>query len=226
MLIAAVSLVVLGLAAETAPHASLDRTAVRFYAPETGGADRPLYIYERTLAFETRLEAMTDQGAPTGEPYPEREVRAAMEHDVAEQMLASLGQKLIDDSPADQRPVQSEIDGVLQDVTAALIERYGGRGSIDAAAAAEQIGGAEVDALIHRGAFAAWYLDRIITPIFHPTDEQLREVYRTANHPYRGQRFEQVHDALERWFVVDRVRVAEGAFLQAARSHVKIVVTP
>ena len=226
MLIAAVSLVVLGLAAEAEPHPAIDRTAVRFYAPETGGTDHPLYILERTLAFETRLEAMTDPGAPAGEPYPERELRSAMEHDVAEQMLASLGQKLIDDSPADQRPVQSEIDGVLRDVTAAIVERFGGRARIDAAAAAELLESEEVDALITRGAFATWYLDRIITPILHPTDEQLREVYRAANHPYRGQRFEQVHDQLERWFVVDRVRAAEAAFLQAARSHVKIIVTP
>jgi hypothetical protein len=213
------------LAADTAPRGAVDRTAVRFHSPETGGADHPLYILERTLAFEARLEAMTDPSGSGGDPYAERPVTSAMEHDVAEQMLASLAQKLIDDSPAEQRPVQSEIDGVLHDITAAIVDRFGGRPRIDAAAAAEQLDGAEVDELLHRGAFAAWYLDRIITPILHPTDEQLREVLRTANNPFRGQHFDQVHDSLERWFVVDRVRVAEAAFLQGARSHVHIVVT-
>ena len=28
------------------------------------------------------------------------------------------------------------------------------------------------------GAFAAWYLDRAVTPLLHPSDEQLRDVYR------------------------------------------------
>lgn len=113
----------------------------------------------------------------------------------------------------------------MHDITAAIVERFGGRARIDAAATAEQLDVAEVDALLYRGAFAAWYLDRIIAPILHPSDEQLREVFRTASNPYRGQTFEVVHDALQRWFVIDRVRVAEAAFLQGARSHVHIVMT-
>ena len=77
---------------------------------------------------------------------------------------------------------------------------------------------------MHRGALAAWYLDRAVAPFLHPSDEQLRGVYRTSGHPYRGQSFEQVRDALDRWYVVERVRAAESAFLQAARSRVKIIV--
>jgi len=84
---------------------------------------------------------------------------------------------------------------------------------------------AEVTALLRRGALAAWYVDRAMTPILHPSDEQLRDVYRTSAHPYRGQPLEQVRAPLERWFVVERARVAETTFLQAARARVKIVVT-
>ncbi len=156
----------------------------------------------------------------------DRDVRNALDHDVAEQVLASLGQKLIDDSPADKRPPPSEIDAVVRLVSRAQLERLGGRARVDAAAAAEQIDASEVDAILHRGAFAAWYLDRAVSPLLHPSDEQLRDVYRTSAHPYRGQPFDTIHDALSRWFVIDRVRVADSAFLQAARSHVKIVVTP
>src|ERR1700735_1356275 len=39
-------------------RAVLDRVAVRFYAPETGGTSRPRFITERTLSFEARLVAM------------------------------------------------------------------------------------------------------------------------------------------------------------------------
>jgi len=224
-----VALIVLGTArvasAETAPAVQVDRVAVRFYAPETGGADHPRFVLERTLAFEARLEAMADNPQGIGEGYQERDIRNALEHDLAEQVLASLGQKLIDDSPADKRPPQSEIDGVARIVTAAQVERLGGRARIDAAADAEQLDKSEVDALLARGSFAAWYLDRTVTPLLHPSDEQLRDVYRTSAHPYRGQPFDKIHDALARWFVIDRVRVAEGAFLQAARSHMKVVIT-
>jgi hypothetical protein len=225
-----VALVVLAAArvasAETAPGVQVDRVAVRFYAPETGGADHPRFVLERTLAFEARLQAMADNPQGTGEGFQERDIRDALEHDLAEQVLASLGQKLIDDSPADKRPPQSEIDGVARIMTAAQVERLGGRARIDAAAAAEQLDATEVDTLLARGSFAAWYLDRTVTPLLHPSDEQLRDVYRTSAHPYRGRPFDKVHDALARWFVIDRVRVAESAFLQAARSHMKVVITP
>lgn len=209
----------------------VDRTAVRFFAPETGGADHPRFVLQRTLAFEARLEAMGagetggESAAGLGEGAGDREVRAALDHDMAEQVLATLAQKVIDDSPADKRPPPSEIESVTRRMTAALEQRLGGRARIDAAAAAEQLDGAEVEALLARGGLAAWYLDRSVAPLLHPSDEQLREVYRTAAHPYRGRPFEQVRDALEQWFVLDRVRVAEAAFLQAARSHVKVVVT-
>jgi hypothetical protein len=83
----------------------------------------------------------------------------------------------------------------------------------------------EVAALMHRAALAAWYLDRDVSPVLHPGEEQLRQVYRTSAHPYRGRPFEQVRDALARWFVVERLRVAQASFLQSARSRVHIVVT-
>jgi hypothetical protein len=223
-------LLVLGVArvasAETAPGVDVDRAAVRFFAPETGGADHPRFVLERVLAFEARLEQMADSPQGIGDGVQERDVRNALEHDVAEQVLASLGQKLIDDSPADKRPPPSEIDAVVRLVSGAQLERLGGRPRVDAAAAAEQLDASEVDAILYRGAFAAWYLDRAVTPLLHPSDEQLRDVYRTAAHPYRGQPFDKIRDALSRWFVIDRVRVADSAFLQAARSHVKIIVTP
>lgn len=82
-----------------------------------------------------------------------------------------------------------------------------------------------MDALVHRAALAVWYLDHAVTPILHPSDEQLRDVFRTSANPYRGQTFENVREALARWFVLERVRVTESAFLQSARSRVKIVMT-
>jgi hypothetical protein len=213
--------------AETASHAPIDRAVVRFFAPETGGAEHPRFVFERTLAFEARLEALAANAAnaPVGEGYEERDVRAALEHDIAEQMLAGLAEKLIAGSPADKRPGLDEVPRVEKDLGSALVERLGGRTRVDEAARAEQIDALEVGALLHRAALAAWYLDRAVTPLLHPTDEQLRDVYRTSANPYRGQPFERIRDALAGWFVVERVRVAEAAFLQSARARVHVLVT-
>jgi hypothetical protein len=222
--VSALLLVASAASAETTPHAVVDRAVVRFLSPETGGAAHPRFVLERTLALEARLEAMAEKGG-IGEAYQDRDVRAAMEHDVAEQMLASLAEKLIADSPAEKRPGLGEVPRVEAQLGPALVERLGGRARVDEAAQAEHIDGPEVDTLLHRAALAAWYLDRAVTPILHPSDEQLRDVFRTSAHPYRGQPFEQVREGLARWFVVERVRVAESAFLQSARSRVKIIVT-
>ena len=218
--------ILVAVPAEAQPpsHLVVDRAAVRFSAPETGGVRSPRFVLQRTLAFEARLEAMA-AGPGLGEGYQERDVRAALDHDVAEQILATLADKLVAESPAEKRPALDEIPGVERQVSEALFERLGGRERVEAAAAAEQLDPSELDALTHRAALAAWYLDRA-SPMLHPRDEQLRDVYRTWTHPYRGQPFEQVREPLARWFVVERLRVAEAAFLQSARARVRVTMTP
>jgi hypothetical protein len=199
---------------------AVDRVSVRFYSPETGAAEHPLYVLERRLAFEARLEALSD-GRTT---FDDRDVANAMDRDIAEQILVGLAQKLIDESPADKRPDPRDIDKAEQDVAAGLVARFGGRAAVDTAAAAEQMDPTEVDAMLHRAGLAAWYVDRSVTPLLHPDEEQLREVYRTGGHPYRGRPFESVRQPLERWFVVERARAAEAAYVQSARSHAHIVI--
>jgi hypothetical protein len=214
MLAGLVSLLVL------AAPVTVDRVSVRFYSPETGGAEHPLFVLERRLAFEARLEALSDGRTM----FDDRDVATATDRDIGEQILVGLARKLIDESPADKRPDPHEIDEVEQDVSAGLVARFGGRPAVDAAAAAEQMDPSEVDAILRRAGLAAWYIDRSITSLLHPDEEQLREVYRTGGHPYRGQPFETVRKQLEQWFVVERARVAESAYVQSARSHAHVVI--
>ena len=68
----------------------IDRVVVRFYAPETGGAERPRFVSERRLAFEARLEALADQDRGAEGAYRERHVSAALERHISEVLLASL----------------------------------------------------------------------------------------------------------------------------------------
>ena len=64
-----------------AERIAVDRAVVRFSAPETGGVRTPRFIFERTLAFQARVEALADPDraqARDGRPYRERHVRAAL----------------------------------------------------------------------------------------------------------------------------------------------------
>jgi hypothetical protein len=210
----------------TANHGVVDRTAARFYAPETGGAEYPRFVFERILSFEARLVAMAEAPDGIGDAYDERDVREALDHHIAEEILSSLADKLIADSPPGKRPTAENLATIERNVGGAFVEHLGGRERIDTAAAAEHIDRPEVDAMLRRVAFAAWYVDRALTPLLHPSEEQLREVFRSSPHPYRGQPFDQVRAPLGRWFVIERVRVAESTFLQAARSRVRIIITP
>jgi hypothetical protein len=208
-----------------ASRAVVDRAVVRFYTPETGGAARPRFVDQRVLAFEARLESMAERPDGVGDGYQERHVRAALEHHVGEEMLSSLARKLMAGSPPNRRPSDEELARIGSGLSTALFERLGGKERVEQAAAAEELDPPELDAILRRQALAAWYLDRAVSPILEPSDEQLREVYRTSQHPYRGRPFDEVRGDLARWFVVERVRVAETAFYQGARTRVVIVVT-
>src|SRR5688500_16154176 len=55
----------------------VDRIAVRYVTPETGGNARPRFLAERELAFFARVEAAVEGAPIEGGEYPERYVRAA-----------------------------------------------------------------------------------------------------------------------------------------------------
>jgi hypothetical protein len=200
----------------------IDRAVVRFYAPELGGTLQPRFVGERLLAFEARLEAMAESPDGIGDGYDEERVRMALDHHVSAEVAATLAHKLIAALPPSRRPGQDELSAVRVQLSTALFERLGGEARVQAAARAEQLDASELDELMAQRALAAWYIDRAVTPILQTNEEQLREVFRTAAHPYRGRPFEEVRAALERWFIVERVSVAESAFLQGVR--VKIVL--
>lgn len=213
---------VLGLAlalgaggARAADAVTVDTVVVRFHAPETGGAARPRYVTARTLAYESRLIALETSPDDEGAAYDERHVRAALDQIVAEEMLAKL--------PLEREPDVPTLDRIADTLREAIRERVGGATAFDRAAAAEGLGPDEVRAILRRRARAAMYVDRVIGSVLAPSEEQLREVYRTTAHPYRAKRFDDCRDELTRWIVLERVRSAESTFLQGARARVTVV---
>jgi hypothetical protein len=202
---------------ETAAHATIDRVAVRYYAPETGGSARPRFVSERMLAFEARLDAL-GEGAPDSAALGDRFVRAALDRHVAEDMLSALA--------VQSGTVPGNLPALADEERTGLVERLGGEAVLRAAMAAEGVDDSELDALLRRRVRAAWYIDRTLTPLLRPTEEQLREVFRTSANPFKNQPFDAVHPALARWFVEERLRAAETTFLQVARARVRVVVVP
>jgi hypothetical protein len=197
-------------------RAVLDRVAVRFFAPETGGAARPRFITDRILSFEARLLAMSEQGA-SGELAPqERYLRLAIDRHVTEELLSSLGIEGAKDT--------FDLGRLADEARLELEGRIGGPGPLARAAAIEQIEPEEVQALFLRHARALYYLDRHVTPLLSPSEEQLRDAFHSAAHPYRDKKFEDARKDFVRWFVAERVKAVESTFLQTARSRVKIVI--
>lgn len=200
---------------EVAP-AALDRVAVRFTAPETGGVARPQFIFERELAFEARLEAFADSGFRPSpeEPYLDRHVRAALERHMAEVLLFSL--------EITPEPTARDLAVRTRSARLTLSQQVGGDAALDGAAAAEGISTGEVSRLLTRRARASLYLDRMVATMLTPSDTELRIVHRTTRTPFSGADYETVAPMLQRWYVAQRLNAAVRAFYEGARSRILV----
>lgn len=196
----------------------LDRVAVRFTAPETGGMLKPQFIFERELAFEARLEALTDGGfRQTPEtPYLERHVRAALERHMAEVLLESL--------EVTPEPTPRDVELRLRSARLTLQQQLGGAEELDRASQAENISATEVAGLLRRRARASLYLDRMVATMLTPSDTELRIVHRTTRTPFSDADYESVAPLLQRWYVAQRLNTAVRAFYEGARSRLSVTL--
>ncbi len=203
-----------------ADSSDIDRVVVRFAAPETGGVQAPRFIFERVLAFEARLEALSDPDHSRSDerPYRERHVRAALERHVAETLLAALR--------IDPEPSAKDLSRQTEAARRILYERSGSRLDVDKAARAEGIADREILRLLRRRARASLYLDRMVAPMLAPSRAELLVLHKTADTPFRSLPFDKAEAALSRWYVARRLNEALGNFFQNARSRVEIKVIP
>jgi hypothetical protein len=203
-------------AANDVPGAALDRVAVRFTAPETGGVTRPQFIFERELAFEARLEALADGGFRPSpeEPYLDRHVRAALERHMAEVLLFNL--------EVTPEPTARDLAVRSRSARLTLSQQVGGDAALDRASAAEGIAAGEVSRLLTRRARASLYLDRMVATMLTPSDTELRIVHRTTRTPFSGADYEAIAPMLQRWYVAQRLNAAVRAFYEGARSRILV----
>jgi hypothetical protein len=196
----------------------VDRAVIRFVAPDLGGAPTPEFIFERELAFESRLQALADPDQPKDavRPYLDRHVRAAVERHIAESLLANLR---VDPVPSD-----ADLDRQAESAHRILSDRVGGDLSLSNAAKAEGITEREVTVLLRRQARAGLYLDRMVAPMLAPTRTELRQVYAVERHPFTQSAFEEVEPLLRRWWIGHRLADAVEQYYSNARQRVVITL--
>ncbi|MDB4944852.1 MAG: hypothetical protein JWP97_4386 [Labilithrix sp.] len=213
------SLLVTALALTVSPPAAADgvvadRVAVRFVAPETGGAARPRFLTERQLGFFTRVEALSDGVPLEVDAYPERSLRTAVDRLVARAMLAAL---LVQSGTE-----PNDLPRLTTDARAELADRLGGNAVLDDALQREGIDEAELAAFLRDQVRALWYVDKTVQPILAVTEDSLREAFRSTVHPYRTMKYEDARLRFRRWLAATRLRAAELEFLQSARARITI----
>lgn len=193
----------------------VDRTVVRFTAPETGGNVSPRFIFERVLAFEARVEALADPAHRSSElaPYSETHVRAAMERHIAETLLASLS--------IDPKPSARTIEAQMNLAQAMLVHQVGAE-RLRAAAASEGIDTQELRRLFRRRALASLYLHHMVAPMLAPREAALRELHQKT--PLASQPFDKVKSELARLYVSRALGEAVSAFYQNARSRLNVTI--
>jgi len=199
----------------------IDRAVVRFVASETGGLRSPQFIFERMLAFEARLEALSESRGTLSDrrrPFLEHHVRAAMERHIAETLLASL--------TIDPQPSQKELDRQAVAAERMLVQRIGGASALESAAAAEGIDRREVHEILRRRARASLYLDRMVAPMLVPSTAELKRVHLVAPEPLRSRSFSDARLAVERWYVSRQLAAAVTSYYQSARSRVRVTLLP
>ncbi len=194
----------------------LDRVVVRFYAPETGGVERPRFIFERRLAFEARLQALSDQDRGGEAAYRDRHVSAALERHISEVLLSSLR--------IEPEPPEAVVARQVELARKLLVDRVGGEDALVAAQRAEGISNAELSGILRRQARASLYLDRMVAPMLRPSDAELEAIQRSAPAALQNEPFARVRPLLLRWYVSKRLASAMSSFYQEARSRVTVTL--
>lgn len=205
--------------ANSEPSAKLvDRAVVRFAAPEIGGLRSPRFIFHHELAFEARLEALTDSEYPANSerPYLERHLHAATERHIAETLLAALRVEPM----ATERAIEEQSENARR----ILLDRIGGPEMLDRAARQEGLSEGDVSSLFRRRARAGIYLDRMVAPMLAPSSAELRQVFASESHPYRNLSYEKALPLLRRWVIGQRLRESFDLYYQNARQRLTIVM--
>jgi hypothetical protein len=186
---------------------------VRWYAPTIGGAAKPRFIMASELAFEARLQALTER-LPATKPLQNRHVRLALQRHVSESMLAAL--------PVEPAPTVKQVQRYAAAVRARLVAQVGGELVLRKALTKNRLSEDELFGLLTRRARAGWYLDKMVAPMLAPSEVDLRDVHQQGLTPFTNRPFAQVRRQLESWYLSTRLADALDSYYRSVRTRVTV----
>jgi hypothetical protein len=191
----------------------LDRAAVRFTAPETGGLTRPQVFTERELACLARIEALIEEHTVTAD-YADRYRRAVTQRAIGEELLAAL-QVARGSEPRNLPALTGQLRRDIE-------ERVGGAETLSAALRAEGVASEELDHWLRQRVRAGSYADANIAPLFSIAEDELFGLYQASEHPFKGRTFADARSDFMRFVASERLRRIATEYLQSARSRVVV----
>jgi hypothetical protein len=192
----------------------VDRVAVRYTTPETGGVSRVRVLTERELVFLGHIEAVLEG---VEDPSSERTVRAAAERAMADDMLSALLVR--------RGTEPMDLERTAKELREELCLRLSGCAELSNWLRAAGLSESELREMLLVKGRALFYVHRFVAPVMRPTEEELREAFRTTPSPFREGRFEDIRAQFARFLVFERMRLAEVEFFQAARNRVRVAYT-
>lgn len=193
----------------------VDRTAVRYTVPETGGAAKPRFVTERELRFWARVEATLDEGVAPPEFYG-RYARTALDRFIAEDMLASL---LI------ERGVEPrDLPKAALEAREELEARFTGQVHLADLMKLDGISENELSAFLRRRVRATIYVDRVIVPILKPGEDEIFQAFRTMPSPFRAFAYEDARGRFLRFYIQERFRSVSLDFVKSARARLSFTI--
>lgn len=193
----------------------VDRVAARCTVPETGGPTKPRFVTERELRFWARVEATIDEGTAPPDFYA-RYARTALDRFVAEDMLASL--------LVERGAEPSDLPKSAVEAREELEARVTGPAKLAELMKADGISEAELGAFMRRRVRATVYVDRAISPILKPAEDEVFQGFRTMPSPFRTLAYEEARGRFVRFYVHERFRSLSLDFVKSARARLTLTV--
>jgi len=203
------------------PSKVIDRVVARFSDPESGQASGAIrFVMMRELVVDAWLVAY-ERAAPGSKPtgFDEKQLRAALERHVIEEVLSERLGETIAESVIDKRAIEART----------ALELAVGTGRIEQAVASAN-GGAvsggtvELASILRRRARAEIYLELAISQPVDVSETDLRAAYAKPPSPLMGKTFEEAAPALRIALRSARLRDASQAYYQAVRGRLKLEI--
>ena len=161
------------------------------------------------------MEATIDEGTPPPDFYA-RYGRTALDRFIAEEMLASL---LIERGAEPPDLPKSALDAREE-----LEARLTGASRLTDLMKADGISEGELGAYLRRRVRATTYVDRVLTPILKPTEDELFQGFRTMPSPFRSLTYEDGRGRFLRFYIHERFRSLSLDFVKGARARMTLTI--